>query len=80
VPDEVWVAAVYEVVAASHRRPMKLEHLAQAFVPLYLARAASFLTQTADEPAEATAARLDALAYAFERDKPHLVERWAGRQ
>lgn len=78
VPDEVWVAAVYEIVAASHRRPMKAEHLAQAFVPLYLARAASFLTQTQSEPAEATGVRLDALAYAFERDKSYLVERWTG--
>jgi hypothetical protein len=76
VADEVWVSAVYEFAGASRRRTMKLEHLAQAFVPLYLARAASFGWQTKDEPAEATEARLEALAETYEQNKPYLIERW----
>jgi hypothetical protein len=78
VGDDTWVAAVYDFMAASKRRAMRLDHLAQAFVPVYLARAAAFLGTTEAEPAPAVEARLEALAGGFESRKPYLVERWTG--
>lgn len=74
--DDLWVACVWECLVASRRHAMPLDHLAQAFVPVYLARAASFLAETAGRPPEAVRARLDALNAAFERARPSLVERW----
>jgi hypothetical protein len=74
--DETWVRATYEFSAAFHRRVMKIEHLAKAFVPLYLGRAASFMHEAGRETPEQVASRLDELALAFARGKPYLVERW----
>jgi hypothetical protein len=74
--DDLWIGCVWECLVASRRHTMTQDHLAQAFVPVYLARAASFLAETAGRPPDAVLARLDALNAAFERARPSLVERW----
>jgi hypothetical protein len=45
-------------------------------VPLYLGRTAAFVLATEARAAESTNAATDAVAGAFERQKPYLVERW----
>ena len=47
------------------------------FVPLYMWRAAAFMSLTAHEHAATLQARLDALCDAFLRLKPLLVNSWS---
>jgi hypothetical protein len=76
--DELWVATVYQFLAAHHEGVMRRDHVTQALLPLYLGRAGSFVMQHAgSDPAQIDAA-LDALSAAFERAKPSLVQRWTG--
>jgi hypothetical protein len=75
--DELWVRVVYAFLDASNRGTAALEHLADMFVPLYMWRAARFMSHTAGEPADAVQARLDTLCDTFERLKPALVNAWA---
>jgi hypothetical protein len=74
--DELWVRIVYAFAAAAHRGPVGLEQLADMFVPLYLWRAAAFMSVTANESLQAVQARLDALCDAFWRLKSVLVHDW----
>jgi len=74
--DEAWVAAAYELAAASHHQAFRNEHLARANVPIYLARAGSFLRQTAHVSEAEVHGQLDALAQEFALRRPVLVERW----
>jgi hypothetical protein len=55
---------------------VSIEHLADMFVPIYMWRAARFMSQTENEPAEVTQTRLNALCDTFQRFKPALVSRW----
>ncbi|MCC7176810.1 MAG: glycosyltransferase [Acidobacteria bacterium] len=75
-PDELWVATVYQFLAAHHEGVMRREHITQALLPLYLARAGSFVLQHAAADAASIEADLEALALQFERAKPYLVQRW----
>jgi hypothetical protein len=76
VDDGLWVRCVYDFAAARHHRLMGRDQLAQALLPLYQGRLAGFLSGTAELEAAAAEARLEALALAFEEQKPFLVERW----
>lgn len=75
-PDDLWVATVYQFLAAHHHGVMRREHVTQALLPLYLGRAGSFVMQHAGEEPPAIDAALETLGVAFERSKPYLVERW----
>ncbi len=75
-PDELWVATVYQFLAAHHEGVMRREHITQALLPLYLARTGSFVLQHAGTDAAAVEADLEALCLQFERAKPYLVQRW----
>jgi hypothetical protein len=46
------------------------------FAPLYMSRAATFMTDTENEPAPAVQSRLDSLCDTFQRLKPTLVAGW----
>jgi glucosylglycerate synthase len=76
--DELWVRVVYTLLAATTRGPVSIEHLADMFVPIYMWRAAQFMSQTAIEPVDVIEARLNALGDVFQRFKPALVSRWNG--
>jgi hypothetical protein len=52
------------------------EHLLRSLVPLYLGRTASYVAATRDRGAAASEEAAEAVARAFERQKPYLVERW----
>ena len=76
--DELWVRTVYDFLVATHRGSTGVEHLADMFAPLYMWRAARFMSLTAGEPADVVQTRLNALCDAFQRLKPALVSGWTG--
>lgn len=76
LPDELWVAIVYDTLLAHHAGTMNRAHLVQALLPLYLGRVASFVTQHGtDDPTRLDDA-VEQLSLRFEGTKPYLVERW----
>ena len=74
--DELWVRIAYAFLAATTRGPASIEQLADMFVPIYMWRAARFMSQSALEPADVVQTRLNALCDTFERLKPALVSGW----
>jgi hypothetical protein len=74
--DDVWIATVYDFLAAHHRDVMDRSHIAQALQPLYLGRTASFLLQHAASAETEVDRDLEELGDRFERSKPYLIERW----
>jgi len=79
-PDELWVATVYQFLAAHHAGVMRREHITQALLPLYLGRAGAFMLEHAGAAPASIDAALDELCREFERAKPYLVQRWARTQ
>jgi len=78
--DELWVRIVFDFLEASIRGSAGVDHLADMFVPLYMWRAARFMSFTAREPDDVAQTRLNALCDAFQRLKPTLVNGWAVEQ
>jgi glucosylglycerate synthase len=74
--DELWVRIVYDFLEASNRGSAGVDHLADMFVPLYMWRAARFMSFTAHEPDDVAQTRLNTLCDAFQRLKPLLVNSW----
>ena len=74
----MWVRIVYAFLAATDPWTASIEHLADMFVPIYMWRAARFMSQTAPEPVDVVQTRLNALCDAFQRLKPALVNGWNG--
>ena len=75
-PDALWVRAVYDFAVAYERRALPSEQLLRSLVPLYLARTASFVLQTAESGAEEVEGVIRGLADEFVRQKGYLRERW----
>ena len=75
--DELWVRTVYGFATAIQHGRAALDHMADMFVPLYMWRAAAFMSDTAPEPPFAVQTRLDALCDMFQRLKPTLVATWS---
>ena len=72
--DSLWARIVYDFLLAYRLRTINRGHLLGAMTPVYLAWVASHLLRTdAGEDAEN---QVEALAAAFEKDKPYLVSRW----
>src|SRR5262245_30691820 len=74
--DELWVRIVYDFLEASNQGGAGVDHLADMFVPLYMWRAARFMSFTAREPDDVAQTRLNTLCDAFQRLKPALVDGW----
>ena len=74
MPDSLWARIVYDFLLAYRLRTINRGHLLGALTPLYLAWAASHILQTSggEDPEQ----HIEALAAAFEADKPYLVSRW----
>ena len=72
--DSLWARIVYDFVLAYRLRTINRGHLLGALTPLYLAWVASYirLTNAGTDPER----HIEALASAFETDKPYLVSRW----
>ena len=75
-PDDLWARVVYDFALGHHYAVVHRDHLLRSLAPLYLGRTAAFVLATARRGAAASQAQLDAVAAAFERQKPYLVEHW----
>ena len=75
-PDDLWARVVYDFALGHHYTVIHREHLLRSLVPLYLGRTAAYVLTTGDRGAAASEAAVEAVARAFERQKPYLVERW----
>jgi len=74
MPDNLWARIVYDFLIAYRLRTMNRGHLLGALIPLYLAWVAGHINVIASgTPAER---HIEAVATAFEADKPYLVARW----
>jgi hypothetical protein len=76
-PDDLWAATVFQFMAAHHDAVIRREHVTQALLPLYLARAGAFGVEYGHADAASIEAALESLCLQFERAKPYLGERWA---
>ena len=74
MPDALWARTVFDFILAYRLRTLNRGHLLGALTPLYLAWVASHLLQTTD--AASAERHIEAVASAFEADKPYLVSRW----
>jgi len=76
--DDLWARIVYDFILAYRLRTIHRGHLLGALTPLYLAWVASHLLLINGTGPETLAPEkhIEALAAAFEIDKPYLVSRW----
>jgi hypothetical protein len=75
-PDDLWARVVYDFALGHHYSVVHRDHLLRSLAPLYLGRTAAYVLASGPVGAAATQAQLDAVAAAFERQKPYLVEHW----
>jgi trehalose synthase len=76
LPDALWVRIVYDFLVAYRERAVNRKHLLGALTPLYLGWAASHVLAVGTQGEAVAEQRIEALASAFEADKPYLVARW----
>jgi hypothetical protein len=74
MPDNLWARIVFDFLIAYRLRTINRGHLLGALIPLYLAWVASHINITVS--GIAAEAHAEAVAAAFETDKPYLVARW----
>lgn len=72
--DALWVRVVYDFLLAHRLRTINRGHLLGALTPLYLAWVATYILECRSP--EDARRHVEALALAFEADKPYLVSRW----
>jgi hypothetical protein len=77
VPPALWASAVFHALAGAHRRALPASQVVGALYPLYLGRVGSFTGETANDSAEAAAARLEDVGLAFENAKAELASLFA---
>ena len=75
-PADLWVRTVYDFGLAYHRDTMARPHILAALTPLYLARTASFVLETAESDARAVEENLEDLCLRFEKAKAQFWEQW----
>ena len=74
MPDSLWARIVFDFLIAYRLRTIHRGHLMGALIPLYLAWVAGHINLTASGTAPEQ--HIEAVAAAFEADKPYLVARW----
>jgi hypothetical protein len=74
MPENLWARIIFDFVIAYRLRTINRGHLLGALIPLYLAWVASHLNVTAS--GTSSERHIEAVAAAFETDKPYLVARW----
>jgi len=79
-PAELWIRCLYDALVAFHRPGIDRERLLAALTPLYFARTAGFITETAEMTTDQAERVIEAQALAFEGLKPYLVKRWTEMQ
>jgi hypothetical protein len=74
MPDNLWARIVFDFLIAYRLRTINRGHLLGALIPLYLAWVAGHINITASGTNPER--HIEAVAAAFEADKPYLVARW----
>jgi len=74
MPDNLWARIVYDFLIAFRLRTINRSHLLGALIPLYLAWVAGHINVIAS--GTSAERHIEAVAAAFEADKPYLVARW----
>jgi hypothetical protein len=74
LPDNLWARIVFDFLLAYRLRTINRGHLLGALIPLYLAWVASHINITAS--GTNAEHHIEAVAAAFEAEKPYLVSRW----
>ena len=74
MPDSLWARVVFDFLIAYRLRTINRGHLLGALIPLYLGWAASHLNISASGTSPER--HVEAVAAAFEAEKPYLVSRW----
>lgn len=78
--DELWARTLCEFAASYHHAVLNRDHLIQALVPLYRGRIYAFLSKHQDSSPEEMEADCETLCLEFERQKPHLIEKWKAKE
>jgi hypothetical protein len=74
MPETLWARIVYDFLIAFRLRTINRGHLLGALIPLYLAWVAGHINITA--AGSSSERHIEAVAAAFEADKPYMVSRW----
>jgi hypothetical protein len=74
MPENLWARIVYDFLIAFRQRTINRGHLMGALIPLYLAWVAGHINVTAS--GFDSERHIEAVAAAFDADKPYLVSRW----
>jgi hypothetical protein len=74
MPESLWARIVFDFLVAHRLRTINRGHLFGALIPLYLAWVVSHMNITASGIHPES--HIEAVAAAFEADKPYLVARW----
>ncbi|MGA2888095.1 MAG: hypothetical protein ABSE51_08585 [Terracidiphilus sp.] len=74
MPENLWARIIFDFVIAYRLRTINRGHLLGALIPLYLSWVASHLNVTAS--GTSSERHIEAVAAAFEADKPYMVARW----
>lgn len=71
-----WAHVLYEIAATFHRWPKDRAKLVDLMSPLYEARVASFINETAEMTTLESEDVVEKQAEIFEQEKPHLLKCW----
>jgi hypothetical protein len=74
MPENLWARIIYDFLIAFRQRTINRGHLMGALIPLYLAWVAGHINVTAS--GFDSERHIEAVAAAFDADKPYLVSRW----
>ncbi|HZP04996.1 MAG TPA: hypothetical protein VFB43_08860 [Terracidiphilus sp.] len=74
MPETLWARIVFDFLIAYRLRTINRGHLLGALIPLYLAWVAGHINVTA--AGTSSERHIEAVAAAFEADKPYMVSRW----
>jgi hypothetical protein len=74
MPENLWARIVYDFLIAYRMRSLNRGHLLGALIPLYLAWVAGHVNIAAS--GADSERHIEAVAAAFDADKPYLVSRW----
>jgi glucosylglycerate synthase len=74
MPDSLWARIVFDFLIAYRLRTINRGHLLGALIPLYLGWVAGHINITA--AGVGSERHIEAVASAFEADKPYMVSRW----
>lgn len=76
--DELWAHVIYDFACAHKDRALDRGHLLRSLAPLYLAKVASFVIETAGLLSQDVETKIERLCQSYEELKPYLIADWTG--